>query len=55
MIYFKENILTEEIMFKKLKKILREILKKRPAFTGRIQLNFYEGNLASISKSEKIK
>jgi len=39
----------------KIYKILKEILKESPDFTGNIQLNFYEGNLASINKSEKIK
>ena len=36
-------------------KLLKEILKESPDFTGNIQLNFYEGKLASINKSEKIK
>lgn len=43
---------------KVLKKInikLKEILKESSDFTGNVQLNFYEGNLASINKSEKIK
>jgi len=38
-----------------IKKLLKEILKKSPDFTGNIQLNFYEGKLSSINKSEKIK
>ena len=37
------------------KKLLKEILEESPNFTGNIQLNFHEGNLASINKSEKIK
>lgn len=38
-----------------IKKLLKEILEESPNFTGNIQLNFHEGNLASINKSEKIK
>ena len=38
-----------------IKKLLKEILSKSPNFTGNIQLNFHEGKLASINKSEKIK
>ncbi|MBA7569153.1 hypothetical protein ES708_10891 [subsurface metagenome] len=38
-----------------IKKMLKEILKESPDFTGNIQLNFYGGKLASINKSEKIK
>jgi len=45
----------KEINIKLINKFLKEILKKSPNFTGNIQLNFYEGNLASINKSEKIK
>jgi len=41
--------------FEKVKKLLKEIIKASPDFTGNIRLNFYKGNLVSISKSEKIK
>ena len=36
-------------------KLIKEILKEKPDFTGNIRLNFYKGILASINKSEKIK
>lgn len=46
---------TEKRNFELINKLLKEILKESPDFTGNIQLNFYEGKLASINKSEKIK
>jgi len=39
----------------KIKKLLKEILKESPDFTGSIRLNFYKGVMSSINKSEKIK
>ncbi|GAG08112.1 unnamed protein product, partial [marine sediment metagenome] len=36
-------------------KLLKEILKTSPDFTGNIRLNFYKGILSSMDKSEKIK
>ena len=36
-------------------KLIKEVLKVNPDFTGNIRLNFYKGTLASIDKSEKIK
>lgn len=44
----------EEIL-EKINKLIKEIFKESPDFTGNIRLNIYKGRLASINKSEKIK
>lgn len=54
----KSNRITNKKLNKLLKEVnikLKETLKESLDFTGNIQLNFYEGKLASINKSEKIK
>ena len=55
MIYFKENILTEDKIYKTVQKInkkIKKILIDNPEFTGDIHLSFFMGGLATINKKE---
>lgn len=49
------NISKLEDVIYLINKLIKEILKISPDFTGSIRLNFYQGKLASMNKSEKIK
>jgi len=58
MIYFKENILTENKRYEIIKKILiklKEILEDNPDYCGSITINFYKGGISDIQKTQSIK
>ena len=58
MIYFKENILTENKRYEIIKKILiklKEILEEDSDYCGSITINFYKGGISDIQKTQNIK